>query len=171
MAAIIVPRSVDQAIVETIQKRVVIGEKDVLLNPSLTPVMTLITKMGNRKKTAASTRIEWFEDDYVGVWGQANGSGDYSNSVTSVTVVDGTLFAAGDLVAVPKVSTNSAAEEIVRVTAVAGNVLTIVRGIGGAGADTIGQTADLRVLSSAFAEGAAYGTPRTTASVPKISYT
>jgi hypothetical protein len=133
--------------------------------------MTLITKLGGRKKTAASTRIEWFEDDYVGVWGQANGSGDYSNAATTITVADGTLFAVGDLVAVPKVSTSATAEEIFRVTAVATNVLTIVRGIGGAGADTIGQTADLRVLSSAFAEGASFGTPRTTASVAKISYT
>jgi Family of unknown function (DUF5309) len=170
MAVNIVPRSVDQAITETVQKRVFVGENDVLLNPSLTPLFTLTTKIGNRKKTTASTRVEWIEDDYVSHWGQANGSGDYSAGATAITVVDGTLFAAGDLIAIPKAVSSSAVEEIARVTSVATNVLTVVRGIGGAGADTIPQTGDIRVLASAYAEGAAYGTPRSTTKNVKISY-
>lgn len=171
MGVNIVPRSVDQDVNETVQQRKFVGEKDVLLNPSLTPLFTLVTKIGNRKKTTNSTRVEWIEDDYVGHWGQANGSGDYSAGATSVTVVDGTLFAVGDLIAIPKAVSSSSVEEIARVTANASNVLTLTRGIGGAGADTIGQTADIRVLASAYAEGAAYGTPRSTSKAVKISYT
>lgn len=172
MAINLVPRSVDQAIQETVQKRVFIGEADVLRNPSLTPLFTLVTKIGNRKKTTASTRIEWIEDDYVGHWGQANnGTTDYSSVATNILVVDGTLFAVNDLIAIPKANANSAAEEVARVTAIATNTLTITRGIGGAGADTIGATADLRILASAYAEGANFGTVRTTSKVVNISYT
>jgi hypothetical protein len=167
-----VPRSIDQAITETVQKRIFVGEADVLLNPSLTPIFTLVTKIGNRKKSVASSRVEWIEDDYVGHWGQvSNGTTDYSSVATSINVVDGTLFAAGDLIAIPKVASNSSAEEVARVTAVNSNTLTLTRGIGGAGADTIGATADIRILASAYAEGAAYGTVRNTTKAVKISYT
>lgn len=168
-----VPRSIDQAISETVQKRIFLGEADVLLNPSLTPIFTLVTKIGNRKKSVASARVEWIEDDFVGHWGQANnGTTDYSSVATSIAVVDGTLFNVGDLIAIPKAASSSAAEEVARVTANNGsNTLTITRGIGGSGADTIGATADIRVLASAYAEGAAYGTPRSTSKAVKISYT
>src|SRR5690348_11277084 len=121
-----VPRSIDQAISETVQKRIFVGEADVLLNPSLTPIFTLVTKIGNRKKATASARVEWIEDDFVGHWGQANnGTTDYSSVATSIAVVDGTLFAAGDLIAIPKVASNSAAEEVARVTNVSTNTLTL----------------------------------------------
>jgi hypothetical protein len=171
MAINTVPRSVDQAIQETVQQRVFFGERDILFNPNLTPILTLVTKIGNRKKTTASTRVEWIEDDYVGYWGQANNTTDYSSVATSITVVDGTLFAYGDLVAIPKAPASSAAEEIARVTAVAGNTVTLTRGIGGAGADTIGASSDIRILASAYAEGDSFGTVRSTSKSVKISYT
>jgi len=171
MAVNTVPRSIDQAISETVQKRIFLGESDVLLNPSLTPIFTLVTKIGNRKKSTASARVEWIEDDYVGHWGQANAGSDQSSVATALLVVDGTLFNPGDLIAIPKANSNSAAEEIARVSAVATNTLTLTRGVGGAGADTIGATADIRIVGSAYAEGAAFGTPRTTTKAVKISYT
>jgi len=167
-----VPRSIDQAIQETVQKRVFIGEADVLRNPSLTPILTLVTKIGNRKTTTNASRVEWAEDDYVGHWGQVNnGTTDFSSVATGILVLDPTLFAINDLIAIPKANATSAAEEVARVTAIAGSTLTLTRGIGGAGADTIGATADIRILASAYAEGANYGTVRTTSKAVNISYT
>lgn len=169
-----VARSIDQAYQETVQKRFFLGEDDVLLNPSLTPILTLVTKIGNRKKSTNAARIEWIEDDYLNVWGLvSNGTTAYSSVATSIVVADATLFAVNDLVAVPVGPSSSAVEEVIQVTAVtlASNTLTITRGIGGSGANTIGATADLRVLAPAFPEGAAYGTPRTTAKTVLISYT
>ena len=169
-----VARSIDQAYQETVQKRYFLGEDDVLLNPSLTPILTLVTKIGNRKKSTNAARIEWIEDDYLNVWGLvSNGTTAYSSVATSIVVADATLFAVNDLVAVPVAPSSSAVEEVIQVTAVtlASNTLTITRGIGGSGANTIGATADLRVLAPAFPEGAAYGTPRTTAKTVLISYT
>lgn len=172
MAQIIVARSFNQAVNETVQKRIFVGENDVLVNPSLTPLLTLVTKIGNRKKSVSSTRVEWIEDDFAGVWGVvSNGTTDYSSVATTIAVADGTLFSVGDLVAIPKAASSSAAEEIVRVTVIATNTLTIVRGIGGAGADTIGATVDIRIVSSAYAEGAAFGVDRSVTKAVKISYT
>jgi hypothetical protein len=173
--ALVVARSIDQAYAETVQKRFFLGENDVLLNPSLTPILTLVTKIGNRKKTTNSARVEWIEDDYLNVWGQVSaGATAYSSVATSIVVVDATLFAVNDLIAFPNAVTSATVEEVAQVTAVsggAGGSLTITRGIGGSGANTIGATADIRVLSPAFAEGAAFGTPRTTAKSVLISYT
>lgn len=171
MATQQVPRSIDQAIQENLQKRIFIGEADVLRNPSLTPIFTLVTKIGNRKKTTGSARVEWIEDDYVGYWAQHNDGTDASSVATTITVLDATLFAIGDIFSVSVVATQSTAEEVIRVTGIAGSVLTITRGIGGSGANTIPATADLRILGSAYAEGAAYGVPRTTSKQTLISYT
>src|SRR6185437_7284177 len=146
MAAITVARSIDQAYTETVQKRHFIGENDVLLNPSMTPILTLVTKIGNRKKPTNSARVEWEEDDYLSVFGQvSNGTTNYSSVATTISVVDATLFGVGDLVAFPQAPSASAVEEVARVTANtggAGGVLTLTRGIGGSGANTIGATAD-----------------------------
>lgn len=171
---IVVARSIDQAYSETTQKRFFLGEDDVLINPSLTPILTLVTKIGNRKKPTNAARVEWIEDDYLNVWGQvSNGTTNYSSVATSIVVADATLFAVNDLLAVPVGPSVTAVEEVVQVTAVtlATNTLTITRGIGGAGANTIGATADLRVLAPAYPEGAAYGTPRTTPKSVLLSYT
>jgi hypothetical protein len=172
MPAITVARSIDQAYAETVQKRQFIGEDDVLLNPSLTPILTLITKIGNRKKPTNAARVEWIEDDYLNIWGQAtNGTTNYSSVATGILVTDATLFAVNDLIAFPNAVTSSTVEEVAQVTAINGSTLTITRGIGGSGQNTIGATADIRILAPAFPEGAAFGTARTTAKTVLISYT
>jgi hypothetical protein len=108
------------------------------------------------------------------VFGQvSNGTTNYSSVATSIVVVDASIFAPNDLVAVPVTASSSAVEEVIQVTTVtlATNTLVITRGIGGAGANTIGATADLRVLAPAFPEGAAFGIPRTTPKSVLLSYT
>lgn len=177
MANIVVPRGVYQAITgEALQKRIFVGEQDILLNPTMTPLFSMTTKLGNRKKTTGSTRVEWIEDDYYTVWGQvSNGTTDLSSVATGIPVVDITLFQVGDLISQPNADATSTAEEVMRVTALSAATgaatLTVTRNIGAAGAATVGATADIRIIGSAYAEGAAYGTPRTTTKVTKISYT
>jgi hypothetical protein len=93
------------------------------------------------------------------------------SATTTLLVSDGTLWATDDIAIVCKADSSAAAEEVIRVTGINVNTLTIVRGVGGAGADTIGQTAALRILGPAKAESAAIGTPRTTSKVVAVSYT
>ena len=170
MANNVVSRSFNQAVTETVQKRVFVGENDILLNPNLTPLFAISTRL-NGRKPVNSVRIEWVEDDFLPHWGQVtNGTTDLSSVATGIPVVDATLFAVNDIVAIPKAASSSAGEEEVLVTSISGSTLTVTRGIGGAGADTIGATADLRIVGSAYTEGSAFGTVRSTTKSVQISY-
>jgi hypothetical protein len=143
------------------------------LEPDAAPLFVL-TNNAKRRKPAISPKIEWFEDAEAPLWGQANnGTTDYASNATQILVTDGTIFAVNDLVLVP-VGTGAglnAAEEVVLVTAIATNTLTITRAIGGAGGNTITATSPLRILGQAALEASDVPTVRTTQKVAKNSYT
>lgn len=139
-----------------------------LLEPNETPLVTLTMQL-KKRKGVYTPRVEWLEDDYCARWGQADGSGANS-SATSLGVVDGTAFVAGDVFVVPNAATSSTAPEMVRVTAVSTNTLTIVRGVGSTAA-AIPANAALRILGSAAEEGAVPPNAKTTNVTTKLSYT
>jgi hypothetical protein len=134
----------------------------------------VLTGANKRKRPSDTPKFEWFEDQEVTLWGQvSNGSTNYSSVATGIAVADVTIFAVGDLVAVPVSSSSSAAEEVVLVTAVTGSTtgtLTVTRNVGSAGADTIGATASLRIIASALTEDSDTPTQRYQAQTPKASY-
>jgi hypothetical protein len=141
------------------------------LEPEVAPLVTLLMKLKKRSATT-SPRCEWIEDDYRARWGQMGGTGvGNSPSDNALTVVDGTIFVAGDVFVVPKVTTSSAAPEYVRVVSVAGNVLTVTRAFGGSTIDTIPANSALRLVGSAFEEGGTLPSAKTTNPVTKITYT
>jgi hypothetical protein len=141
----------------------------VLLEPDAAPLFVL-TNAAKRKQPTIGPRFEWVEDTEVSLWGQSSAAADYSSVVTSVWVADSTLFGIGDIVAVPKPQSSSAAPEVFLVTGVTGATLTITRGIGSSGADTITQTGSLRILASAFKEDDNVGQQRYTSKTVQISY-
>lgn len=171
MAQIIGVRDTRQSITnENVLVRQV-NEDIVLLEPNETPLVTFTIKL-KKRKDVKTPRYEWLEDDYVARWAQ-NGTDTVnanSGSVT-LTVTDGTLFVAGDLILIPVANTSSNDPEIVRVTAVATNTLTIVRGVGGSTIRSIDANAALRLLGSASEEGAAPPSAKTTTKATKITYT
>lgn len=73
-------------------------------------------------------------------------NGAVTNSATSITVDDGSKFRVGMLVSA------EGSDEVIQVTAVAGNVLTVVRGIGGTTAAAIADNAKLIVDSTSREE-------------------
>src|SRR5271166_1913570 len=171
MALIQTTRAVYQASQETTVKRDV-DESMLKLEPDAAPLWVL-TNQAKKRAAAIAPKFEWFEDAEAPLWGQVNNGVDYNNAATQILVVDGTIFAVDDLVIVPKATGAgiSAIEEIILVTAVGGNTLTVTRAIGGATtADTITATSSLRILGQACVEGAAVPTVRSTQKVPKMSY-
>lgn len=172
MALIQTTRVVKNASDETTLKRDV-DESMLKLEPDAAPLFVL-TNNAKRRKPSIAPKFEWFEDAEAPLWGQANnGTTDYASNATGILVADGTIFAVNDLVLVPVATGagNNAAEEVVLVTAIATNTLTVTRGIGGAGANTITATSPLRILGQACVEGGGVPTVRTTSKVPKKSYT
>ena len=171
MAVITTTRAVFNASQETTLKRDV-DESMLKLEPDAAPLWVL-TNQAKKRAPSIAPKFEWFEDAEAPLWGQVNNGVDYNNAAVSIVVVDGTIFAVDDLVIVPKPTGAgiSQIEEIILVTAVAGNTLTVVRGIGGAGtADVISKTSSLRILGQACVEGAGVPTVRSTQKVPKMSY-
>lgn len=163
-------RTTNQAVVETRLVRQVHDEIG-MLEPNVAPLITLLMRL-KKRVPVKSPRWEWFEDDYVARWGTNGGAAANNNpGSTTVTVVDGTVFVAGDLFVVPKTVDVATAPEMVRVVSIAGNALTVIRDVGGAGIDTIPANAPLRIVGNAFEEGAPLPNSKTTAPVPKITYT
>jgi hypothetical protein len=155
---------VNQSISEAVLVREV-GSDIVLLEPDITPLLVM-TVNAKRKKKTISPRIEKIEDDLRQLWAFHNAAA-ISSAATAILVNDGTLFAVGDLVAVMRANASALAEEIMRVTAVASNTLTVTRG---AGADTIAATNALRIIGSAYAENSVLSTMRSTDKTTIISY-
>lgn len=173
MAILNSPRVVQTSVVESTLKRDV-DDSLVRLEPDAAPLYVLTN---NKKRTAgaSSPRFEWFEDAEAPLWGQVSNTAAYSSAATTIVVVDGTIFAVDDLILVPVGigAGLSAAEEVMLVSANSGGsgaTLTVVRGIGGVGANTIAATASLRILGQACTEGSGVPTLRTTLKVPHISY-
>lgn len=167
MAQVVGVRTTNQAITETRLVRRV-DEKIAELEPNEAAVITFLMKLGSRK-AVDSPRYEWIEDDYVARW-TTNGTATVgaSASSTTVTVTDGTLFTAGDLFVVPNAATSSTVPEVIRVTAVTSNTLTVVRGATPA---AINASVALRIIGTAYEEGATTPVAKSTAPTVKTSYT
>lgn len=158
MATTTAPRNVNQSSTEGVLVRDVANDM-VLLEPDTTPLLVLTTNT-KRKKGAKAPKFEWVEDKEVTFWAQANGTTDYASNSTQIAVADSSIFLPRDVFTVPKANSSSAAEEVCIVSSIAGNTLTIVRGIGGAGADTISATGSIRIISGAFLENDSLPTGR-----------
>lgn len=145
-----------------------VGDEIAEYDKDITPLTVMSIKAG-RKKSAYTPKLEVIEDSPRGAWVSHNASAIDSVN-TTVVVNDGTLVNVYDLLAVAKADSSSAAEEVIHVTAKSNNTLTVTRGIGGAGADTISATQALLVIGAAYPEGAAYGAQRITSKAIAVSY-
>ena len=169
MSQVIGDRNTNQSITnENVLVRQV-DDQIVLLEPNETPLITFLLAM-KKRRAVKSPRFEWLEDDYVARWAQADASGATTGQ-TTVGVVDGTDFVAGDLFVVPGAISSSTVPEVCQVTGVSTNTLTITRGIGGTTAATIAANAALRILGSAAEEGATPPSAKSTTVATKTSYT
>ncbi|MCF6228676.1 MAG: DUF5309 domain-containing protein, partial [Planctomycetes bacterium] len=92
-----------------------------LISPFDTP---LLDALGNPRYSATSTRHEWFEDKLNPNFSNVDNGGGYSPSSTSIALDDANVFRVGDLLK------PSGSEEIMQVSSVSGNTLTVSRGYG-----------------------------------------
>jgi hypothetical protein len=117
-----------------------------LVSPWETP---LLDHLGDPQRTAASTMHEWIEDALLpntDTINQGSFSPDAQNA-TSITVTAGSRFRVGDQVRPGDL------REILFVTAVAGNVLTVTRRYGNTPTGTLANGMKLTILGNAAIEG------------------
>jgi len=110
-----------------------------LLKPRISP-LTVITKRMNTRPTT-SYKFEWMEDTMMARWSAINNTGGaYTDSTTAIVVDDGTIVAIGDLVK------SVATGEVMAVTGISSNTLTITRGYGETAAATASVANDVKLL-------------------------
>lgn len=93
---------------------------------------------------AVSTKHEWLEDIIAPVGDTLNE--DLDDSETGVDVVDGTKFSANQIIAF------EGYDELMKVTGVSTNTLTVVRGYGSTTPEAISTGTDIKIISKPAAE-------------------
>lgn len=129
-----------------IQESVV--DEMLLLNPHDTPLISLL----GFGQPITNVKHEWIEDEMQADETAINKAGGYTGTDTSLVVDDGSIFAANDVIKI--------GEELLLVTAVAGNTLTVVRGYAGTTAAAIADNAKVQFMFVEGTEGADARTAR-----------
>jgi len=115
-----------------------------LISPFDTPLLDAI---GSPRYAAKSTRHEWFEDQLNPQFSAINNGAGYDDDDTSIVVDDGAVFRIGDLVK-PQGS-----DEVLQVTGISTDTLTVTRGYGGSAAAAMTDNQQLNVIGHAALEG------------------
>lgn len=118
-----------------------------IVSPYETP---LLDHLGDPARSALSTVHEWVEDTLLPNTDAVNQTTFTPNAqdATSITVNNGSRFQVGDLVRPGNAS------EIMQVTAIATNTLTVVRRYGGTSASSLSNGLKLTIVGNAALEGA-----------------
>lgn len=145
--------------------RIIFDAEDVIhrLEPEATPLITLTAGI-KKRRMATQQRFDWFEvDPYPS---ELAVSGAQTAGDTSIEVQTGTgSRAAGSFVYV-----NRKTREVIRVTSVSTDTLTVVRGYGGySAAMTDGDV--LELIGTAFEDGTGFGTMKSVQSANLYNYT
>lgn len=127
----------------------------------------LLDELGDARAPARSTVHEWVEDALLVNADRVNDS-TYTNPTTDTvfTVANGNRFRTGDLIRV-----GNATSEVMLVTAVNGNDLTVVRGYGGGTASALANNQPVTILGNASLEGDDAAAPRFTNRTRVLNYT
>ncbi len=134
-----------------------------IVSPFETP---LLDALGDASRAAQSTVHEWLEDELLPA-GDAINDATYTNATTDTSFVvdNGSRFRVGDQIQVAN------SREVMLVTGVSTNTLTVVRGYGGTTAEPLADNKALRILGNAALEGDDRPATRFTNRARKSNYT
>lgn len=132
------------------------------LEPDASPLVHLTAKLG--KKVAINPKYDWMEDEGDPRWDTANAAASTAASATALVVAHGNFWAPQDIIKVPRTG------EVIEVTAVSSNTLTVRRAIGSTSAAQIQASDPLQNIGNANEEGAGLRTIRNTTILDKFNY-
>jgi hypothetical protein len=125
---------------DLIGKKQSVVDEILLLNQHQTPLLNLL----GFAEAVTQTTHQWFEDEMIADETKVNGAKLVSD--TSIVVVDGSIFRVNDVIKI--------GEELLKVTAVATNTLTVVRGYASTTASAVADQAKVEFQFSEGVEGA-----------------
>lgn len=144
------------------QKEIDMAETVMELEPSAAPLAVFSSKMN--KKRAINPVINWLEDDLFPRLDLADGA--VTNVATTMSVDNGSYFAVGDLVFVPRTG------EVVRFTGITADVIdTMDRGVGATSGTAMNDNEELIIIGTTFEEGASAPATRSRNPVKVTNYT
>lgn len=127
-------------------RRVVdMSDKISLLKPAAFPFTYLLSKLS--KESAYNTRFQWLEEDLMSVWVESNTT--IAAGITALVLKAGQ----GVQVAVEDLLRVAVTGEVLRVTAIATDTITVTRGFGGTVAAQITANDKIVVLGNAMMQG------------------
>jgi hypothetical protein len=130
------------------------------INPTGTALF-LAMSSGMTKESAQDTIFHWFEDSHQsGRTTTASGG-----TTTTVVVGDGSIYVPNQILLVEETG------EIVMVTAISGNSLTVVRGLSGTTVTSIDGTMHVQSIGNAHEEASPMPTAITQQGAPRLNYT
>lgn len=149
------------------QNKIVVdmSDKIALLQPNAEPFMSFLKIAKRNTEAARNPKFEWLEDDLLPRWDAINNGAGYDNAATSIVVDNGSYFTANDVIKVPRTG------EVMLVTAIATNTLTVVRGYGVTAAAAIVDNDPLVIVGNANQEGSGTRVLKSTLEVPKYNFT
>jgi hypothetical protein len=146
--------------------RVIAQMDDVIYEyvPEATPFLTLINKARDKRKIN-NYKFEWLWKDEFPRLLTLTGAALVGDTTLDVNTTDDDRTIAGDVLQNPRT------QEVVRVTSVATNTLTVVRGYSSSGEIDMAATDKLMIIGRAAADGAAKGTMLSTKDENEYNYT
>jgi hypothetical protein len=149
------------------QNKIVVDMSDTiaLLQPNAEPFMSFLKIAKRNTEVARNPKFEWLEDDLQPRWDAINNAAGYTASDTSIVVDNGSYFSVNDVVKVPRTG------EVMLVTAIATNTLTVLRGYGVTSAAAIVDNDPLVIIGNANQEGSGTRELKSTQEVAKFNYT
>jgi hypothetical protein len=136
-----------------------------LLKPDDAALLSFLKLAQNKSKPASNPKFEWMEDGLAPRWDAINNAAGYANNITAIAVDNGDYFAVNDIVKVPRTG------EVMLVTAVATNNLTVTRGYGVTAAAALVDNDPLVIVGNVNEEFAGMRTMKTTGLTPMYNFT
>lgn len=135
-----------------------------LLDPNEAPFMSFLKLAKKNVEVASSFKFEWMEDELGARWDAVNNGAGYLDSDVALVVDDGTIFSARDIIKVPRTG------EVMSVTSISTNTITVVRGFGTTAAAALVDNDPLVIIGNANEEGSGTRTIKSTLEVAKYNY-
>jgi hypothetical protein len=149
---------------DTVNEAIDISAALDILKPTDVPLLTRVGKNSLRDGPAEAVKHEWLEDDLRGQTSAVQNNPLAAGGVTlNVTTGDGVKFRANDILKIE--------DELVRVTSIATDALTITRGWAGSTDASHAQFVVVTLMGPALPQGSDVGEARTTTKVGLFNYT
>ena len=139
--------------IQSVRRPIDISKDIAFYNPNANPFF-LLAQESNKKETI-DPEFKCLEAQIQPVFDAVNYTSGYNASATSIVVDHGSYFKANDLVL------NTSTGEIIKVTAVSSNTLTVTRGYGTVAATSMTDNDELRRIGNAFEGGSGADTAKT----------